>query len=150
MKKIVFFGLIAFVVFLSGCFQAPEIGEKVGESIYCGDSEQCFVDSMNNCEKAYGSVYDQSTKYGLRLSFSILESEDSKCLVNYQVQRVNSITPEDDESPLRIVESTRALENKKMVCKLPYSNSGQIEDFKIVKTMQYCTGTLVDTINRFS
>lgn len=143
MKILVLFGIISFI-FLSACIQSTNLNSNY---VNCDRDTQCFFGKIPDCASVSGRIYDQdSTKYGINLSFNITEKTTAECLVNFKATRVGSIQPEPNEDPFSIVVGYRQVEGKEMQCRIPLDIPQTNDNLLLKNILPYCNGPLKDAL----
>jgi len=142
MKKIILV-LVAVSILIAGCNFFPEPEEDLTGFKDCKQSQECIMNSVKNCEKAFASSKD--TFMGdakAELKVIVYGMQEGNCKIKYKTGNL------EGDAGLMSQAVFSLIANKEMVCLVPkekinLATKGMTEELM----KNYCSGSLIDAIN---
>jgi len=151
MRKEILLSLpIVAIVALSGCIQIPEVfPEDLSGFKDCGNSKECVMESLENCEKAFATT-TEGQEGGPKMTAKIVVYgiEQEKCKAKFKIEEVD-ISEVPPESVAIVQLMVAMLQGKEMICMLPPENPNIVQGFQGDAMFEYCSGSLIDTMQSF-
>lgn len=121
--------------------------ERSSSAVDCGDSADCFEESIVNCEPAFGEAQFEETAV---FYFEVLGKKENSCVIYFKIKELKQVPAQFESLPDFILKGL--IEDLSMECLIPKSyyekGTETAVGYALENTKDVCKGNLLDIINK--